>query len=311
MTGTITWNGHCGQLLDSVEQYDVISCNTCGFSHIVPIPGVEELDKVYRQEYYTSEKPLFIERQQEDIEWWNVVYNDRYDFFEKHLSPDHRDILDIGCGPGFFLKRGQERGWQCTGLEPSRQAASFALQHGFTVKNMFLHEADFVKNGEQFDVVHLSEVLEHIPDPRSICLEAYDVLKDGGLICIVVPNDYSSIQNVLRAEAGISPYWLAPPHHINYFNFESATQLLRSVGFEIMESQAMFPIDFFLLMGDNYIGNDALGRQCHLRRKNLDIMLNNKCLKTFKEEMYSLMAKHGIGREAIIYGRKPTEVSVD
>jgi hypothetical protein len=66
----------------------------------------------------------------------------------------------------------------------------------------------------------------------------------------------------------------------------------------------MFPMDFFLLMGDNYVGNDSLGRASHSRRKSLDIMLNEPELKDFKKEMYSLMAKHGIGREMVIYGEK-------
>jgi hypothetical protein len=121
---------------------------------------------------------------------------------------------------------------------------------------------------------------------------------------VVVPNDYNPFQIILREKQGFQPYWLAPPHHINYFNYDSLERLLKSTGFTIKERVAMFPMDMFLLMGDNYVGNDVLGRQCHARRKRLDIVLNNPDLKTFKQDLYRLMAHHGIGREMIVFGVK-------
>lgn len=293
---------HIGKILDTVKNYNIINCTECGFTHIDPVPTQAELDKVYREEYYTEEKPLYIERTVEDIEWWNTVYNDRYDFFEENLAKNRRSILDIGCGSGFFLKRGKERRWQCLGVEPSKQAARHAKGLGLDIENVFLNEMDFGK--KRFDVIHLSEVLEHIPDPVNLCKKAYSLLDDKGIICVVVPNDYNPFQKVLRDKLGFNPYWLAPPHHINYFDFNSLENLLKKVGFKILERTAMFPMDMFLLMGDNYVGNDTLGRQCHAKRKKLDIMLNEPTLKGFKIDMYRLMAKHGIGREMIIYGGK-------
>jgi|SRR6185369_8397378 len=295
---------HSGQVLDSVAGYDVIACDCCGFKHILPIPDRQELAKVYQEEYYSTEKPLFIERQIEDIEWWNLVFDDRYDFFEQVLPSTRRSILDIGCGPGFFLKRGQERGWHGVGLEPSRQAAAFAEGQGCVVLNRFMHEADLIREGKSFDVVHMSEVLEHIPDPVSLCETAHALLAEGGVLCVVVPNDYNPFQNLLREQLGFSHYWLAPPHHINYFDYDSMEGLLKKVGFSILDRTAMFPMDLFLLMGDDYVGNDELGRLCHAKRKRLDILLNSAKLRGFKKEMYQLMAKHGIGREIVIYGKK-------
>ncbi|MGR3178631.1 MAG: methyltransferase domain-containing protein, partial [Candidatus Anammoxibacter sp.] len=284
--------------------YEVIMCDECGFIHINPIPTVEELEKVYKEEYYTTEKPQFIEKHLEDIDWWNVVYDDRYDFFEQNLPKDRRKILDIGCGPGFFLKRGKDRGWDCLGVEPSKVAAEYASMLGVKVLNIFLEDTDFEKKKERFDVIYLSEVLEHIPDPTALCRAVYSLLDNGGIVCAVVPNDYSPIQKVLRKKLNFKPYWLAPPYHINYFSAESFEGLLSNVGFRVIERVAMFPIDFFLLMGDDYVGNDDLGRICHTKRKRLDIMLNEPELNEFKHEMYALMARHNIGREMIIYGKR-------
>lgn len=302
MTGQLC--EHTGNVLDSVAGYDVIACESCGYTHILPIPDQQELCSVYQEEYYSKEKPLFIERQIEDIKWWNLVFDDRYDFFERVLPIQRRSILDIGCGPGFFLKRGGERGWQGVGLEPSRQAAEFAERQGCTVLNQFMHEVDLAGEGKRFDVVHMSEVLEHIPDPLNLCKTACALLSEGGVVCVVVPNDYNPFQKVLREQVGFPPYWLAPPHHINYFDYDSMEALLIKAGFRILDRTAMFPMDIFLLMGDNYVGNDELGRVCHAKRKRLDLMLGTARLSGFKRDMYQLMAKHGIGREIVIYGQK-------
>lgn len=295
---------HDGKVIDRVKDYEVIDCEVCGFKHIVPIPTQEELEKVYEKEYYSIEKPLFIERQLEDIEWWNVVYDDRYDFFEQNLPNDRRKILDIGCGPGFFLKRGKERGWEGLGVEPSRQAAEYAKGLGLDVVNCFLNEANLEDREEKFDVVHMSEVLEHITEPIVFCKTAYNLLSDEGIICVVVPNDYNPFQKILREKLGFQPYWLAPPHHINYFTFTSLHTLLEQVGFSIIGKEAMFPIDIFLLMGDNYIGNDTIGRICHSKRKQLEINLKRGGLNSFKRELCQFLASKDIGREMVLFANK-------
>jgi len=66
----------------------------------------------------------------------------------------------------------------------------------------------------------------------------------------------------------------------------------------------MFPMDFSLLMGDDYVTDGPLGRQCHAKRKSLDIMLSEPGLADFKKEMYRLMARHSIGREMVVYAVK-------
>lgn len=294
---------HSGKVLDKVAEYSIIDCEACAFVHMDPIPTQEELDRVYREEYYTDEKPLFIERVIEDIDWWNAMYDDRYEYLESVLPDSRRRILDLGCGPGYFLKRGMERGWKGTGVEPSRQAGAHAKSLGVEVINTFFNDSG-LKGKEAFDAVHLSEVLEHIIDPAGLLKDIHDVLLPGGFACAIVPNDYSPVQKLLRRKAGIKPFWLAPPHHINYFTYDSLSRLFERAGFEVTRRTAMFPIDFFLLMGDNYVGNDQLGRASHSRRKSLDLMLCEPELKGFKKELYELMANFNIGREMVVFGRK-------
>ena len=108
------WQEHSGIILDSVNGFDVIECEKCLFKHIIPIPQPDEMVTTYRNEYYSTEKPLYLERHQEDLDWWNLFYSDRYDSFEQYLPHDRRRILDIGSGPGYFLLHGT------TGMDHNR-----------------------------------------------------------------------------------------------------------------------------------------------------------------------------------------------
>lgn len=285
MNKTREWIGHKGVILDSKNEFDVIDCIICGFKHIVPIPSVDDLEETYRQDYYSKEKPLYIERYKEDIDWWNLVYDERYEVFEKFLPPERRRMIDIGSGPGFFLLRGKERNWQTLGIEPSAQAAEHSRFLGLEIVEQFLNEKT-VKSLGKFDAVHMSNVLEHVPDPAEMLNLCKHILTPNGLLCIVVPNDYNPFQQASRKSCGLAPWWVAPPHHINYFDFDSLSDLLLRCGFHVEHREATFPIDLFLLMGDNYIDNDALGRACHLKRKKFEAALDAAGFSALKQALY-------------------------
>ena len=304
MTPYKEWQGHEGDVLDSVRGFDVVECEVCGFKHIVPIPTREELDQVYRQEYYSTEKPLYLERAREDAEWWDSVYADRYDTLEGLLPPERRRLLDVGSGPGSFLLHGTRRGWRTLGVEPSRQAAEYSASLGLDVVETFL-TAELAPQLGTFDAINASEVFEHLPDPRGMVALLRDMLAPGGVLCICVPNDSSPIQATLRDACGYSPWWVAPPHHVNYFNGDSLEKLLTAAGLDVVLREATFPIDLFLLMGENYVGDDEIGRRCHARRKTLELNLVAGGRNDLKRRLYRSLAELGIGREVVMYGVKP------
>lgn len=294
---------HEGPVVATENGFDVIDCQYCGFKHIMPIPSVEDLTTVYQHDYYKQEKPLYLDRYQEDLDWWNMVYTRRYEIFEEHLPTSQRKIFDIGSGPGFFLLNGLQRGWQVKGIEPSVQALEHSRGLGLDVDHGFYSEQT-ASNLGTFDAINLGLVLEHIPDPASLLKLIHHQLNDNGVVCIIVPNDFNPFQIVLRDQLGFKPWWVAPPHHINYFVFDSLGKLVERCGFEVVHKEATFPIDMFLLMGDNYIGNDELGRQCHTRRKALEVNLMNAGMGEVLTSFYKDIANSKIGREIVLFARK-------
>jgi SAM-dependent methyltransferase len=298
------WQGHEGPVLDSVKGFDVIECRNCGFRHVLPLPTSEELAGAYAEHYYTREKPRSIQRQGEDLPWWRLVFADRFDVFERFLPSLRRSVLDVGSGPGYFLLCGRERGWEVQGVEPSARAAAHTREMGLPVREMFLTPENAAALGT-FDVVHLNAVLEHLPDPRGMIMTASRLLAPGGLLCAAVPNDYNPLQEALRSARGFSPWWVAPPHHLNYFDHSSLGRLLANCGFEILAATSSFPMELFLLMGEDYVGDDARGRACHGKRMMLESNLEAAGRGELKRRLYIALAQLGMGREAVLVGRKP------
>ena len=299
----VVWGDHQGALVTRSKDYDVISCGVCGFRHVVPLPDPAALEAAYREAYYSREKPDFLAHAGEDREWLEIASRDRLEIFERLLPRGARRLLDIGSGPGFFLKTAKERGWRVLGIEPSRQAAAHARELGVEVAEGFFN-ADTAPGLGRFDVVHLNNVLEHVPNPAQIIQLARELVPSGGLICLNVPNDFSSFQAAARINLSLREWWVAPPHHLNYFDFDSLSRLISRLGFAEAERTTTFPMEMFLLMGMNYTADSALGRSCHAQRKRFDLALEKAALFETRRAFYRALAAAGLGREVVLVATK-------
>jgi SAM-dependent methyltransferase len=300
----VTDIAHRGPRIAHAKGHDIIACEICGFKHALPLPDPQVLAREYAENYYADEKPNFIAHAGEDQDWFALAQTDRLDSFERLLGAGRRRLLDIGCGPGFFLKTAIARGWDAHGIEPSRQAAAHAQTLGAKVTRG-LFDAQSAQALGRFDAVNLTNVLEHVPDPIAILSLARDRIDSGGVLAVGVPNDFSPLQIAAQNAAGLDDWWVAPPHHLNYFDFESLTALLVRLGLTPVERMTSFPMEAFLMMGDRYVGDAALGRACHTKRKNFDFALEAVGLKGLRRDLYGALAKLGIGREAVVLAVKP------
>ena len=295
---------HTGPVLSEHGEYSIITCETCGFAHCLPIPPPEELSAVYAEEYYSSVKPDYIRRVETDRAWHDLVSIQRLDRLEALTTG--RRLLEVGSSSGFFLDVARKRGWDVQGFEPSRQAWQYSTEIlALPVYNEFFSE-ETARSIGSFDAIYLALVLEHVPDPLSLMRVVKSCLNPGGAVCVAVPNDFSVIQRNYHEKLGGRCYWLAPPHHINYFSHESLKKMLTACGF-IHSSyvDSSFPLDFALLMGLDYTDDAALGRKCHSFRMSFEKCLDDCGFSEFRTELYALFAKHGIGREVIIYATRP------
>lgn len=98
-------------------------------------------------------------------------------------------VLDFGCGNGVDL--GQyiiQGGYDYCGLDIHRPSLLYASEHFSTPHARFCTKID---DDERFDVLVLSEVLEHLDNPSKILRSLVKKhLRKGGLVIGSVPNGY-------------------------------------------------------------------------------------------------------------------------
>lgn len=293
---------HKGPVRDALDDFTVIDCEICGFAHVTPLPSEADLAAHYEKDYYARIKPDYLARAKADEPWAKLGFDDRLDILEANLPRDRRRLLDVGSGPGFFAAHARARGWAAEGIEPSAQACAHARGLDVPVTRGPFDDRAAEQLGS-FDAVTLTNVLEHVPDPAAVLMRAHGCLAEHGLVCVTVPNDYNGFQETLRAN-GAAPWWIAPPHHLNYFGFDSLSRLLSRVGFQEIQRTTSFPMEMFALMGELYMGNDALGRACHQSRVAFDTAFAKAGQGEVRRQFYQALASAGFGREAVIVAQK-------
>jgi len=300
---------HKGKSIKKIGRYSIINCKNCQFIHINPIPSNKELLDFYQNDYYQKTKPDYIRGNEKDMKYQNYTFDEKLDFLEKKISKKQKKILDIGSGPGFFLRRAKRRGWNILGIEPSPIACEYAKKQKIPTIQKFFHEVNAKEIGK-FDVIHTFDVLEHVNNPINILKKSYSLLKKGGIIVIEVPNDFNPLQEIVQKSSKKKEYWvtlsskLKKFDHINYFNFESISKLVKKTGFNIILKESTFPLELFILMGQDYIKNPKLGKIVHSKRVKFEENFKNSDSNQIKRLLYQKFAEIGIGRTAIIYAKK-------
>lgn len=282
---------------------------TYKYRRLEPVPDDDELAQFYESRYYdlirrgqrasrTAHLLAGGEEAERERRWLHsTLFRDIHETLTD-LRTSQGTLLEVGCGTGDLLEYMSETGWQVLGLEVAPDATEVCRAKGLDVLQSSI--TDFVEGGTVVDVVVMIHILEHVPDPVAFLSHARNCLPMGGHIVVEVPNDFNSLQHAAVQTLGLKPWWIVEPDHINYFDFESLTRLLQGVGFDPVWRASSFPMEQFLLMGDDYISDPSLGPVCHERRVAFEMALD----PATRRRLASLWADAGLGRTCIFIGEK-------
>lgn len=232
----------CKDYTVSQKEFNIVSCNSCGFKFTNPIPEIADLGNYYKSEDYISHsntKKGIISRLYHLVR--NYTLRQKLALVSKHVS--RGTILDYGCGTGMFLKTCQESGWSVFGMEPDSDARKIAAQ--VNVKpSVDKTELAQTLGKNKLDAITLWHVLEHVTDLDETLSFFKKNLADEGVLIIAVPNHKSNDAK------HYNEFWAAydVPRHLYHFEPKTIGQLLAGYGFELNETLPMRFDSFYVSM---------------------------------------------------------------
>ena len=228
------------------EPFEIMVCEDCGLLYTTPKPSDEKLGEYYKsEEYYSHQenKKGFIPRIYEAVKSVNL----KHKIAIATEGKKHGELLDIGCGVGDFLHLAEQNGWQCTGAEPSEDAAAIAKNR---VKGEIMQPIDLEKlPNESFDVITMWHVLEHVSDLQWQVNQLNRLLKKGGRLVIALPNYNSYDAQFYQGK------WAAydVPRHLNHFSQDSIAKIFKIKGLIQKQTQKLVWDAFYIsFMSEKY-----------------------------------------------------------
>lgn len=207
-----------------------------------PQPKLEELTSYYESSDYishTDSKKSIIDKVYHFVKKYTIQKKVN---LINSFQTENKRLLDVGCGTGDFLVACKNNGWIINGVEPNlnaRKVISFKLQDGEKIYHNL-----FELSNEQFDVITLWHVLEHVPNLQDYISELKKLLKPNGVLIVAVPNYKSYDANYYNE------FWAAfdVPRHLWHFSKKSIELLFYKQGMIVSKILPMKFDSFYVSM---------------------------------------------------------------
>ena len=214
----------------SKESYELLMNPIYDMMVTSPVPI--DLEKYYKSDAYISHSDSntnFLDKVYQRVRKYTLK---RKVSLINSFNTSGKKLLDVGCGTGDFLATAKKEGWNVFGVEPSEEARDISSRKNIVA----LEELLFLKE-ENFDVITLWHVLEHVPNLFTYIETLKKKLNPNGVLLIAVPN-YKSFDARYYKE-----YWAGydVPRHLWHFSQQSIEMLFSK---QEMHVQKVIPMKF-------------------------------------------------------------------
>lgn len=227
----------CSGSMGSTDFEWVRKCQTCNFlsstlwDETTWEVNSDRLEESIRQAAFSALRNANAEKILDELEELSSLRNAR--------------LLDVGCGPGWFLSAANKRGLQAVGVEPLKAVADDARLQGCTVIEGFFPEC--LRPTDKFDLITFNDVLEHLPSVDSALRASHKHLCDGGLLSVAIPSSkgvFYRIANVLAKfgyTAPIDRMWQKGFYtpHLSYFDDRTLELCMKKYGFTLLKRDSL------------------------------------------------------------------------
>ncbi len=223
-------------------QYQSVLCSNCRLVYLSPRP-------VYDQEFIDAAYASYYQYA-ENLELNNdtKVLHSNVELFQKELAyiekfdPVKSAVLDVGSAMGTFLYAAKSYYPEAVGLDVSVNMARF-VEKQLGVK-VFICQLEQFEYPKKFSMIHMSHVLEHIPNPVEWLEKAKQLLDNRGVLVINIPNKFSLTRRIqhalykLRLKKQFSSKWKDPfitPDHLFEPTIPAMHFVLKKTGYQVLE----------------------------------------------------------------------------
>lgn len=220
----------CKDYTVSHEEYQVMFNKE--FDMLVTIPVPKNISDYYKSEDYishTDSKKSLFDKVYQAVK--NITLKRKLKLINS-FNTKSKKVLDVGAGTGDFLKVCKMNSWEIFGSEPDSGARNIAAKKGVNL------EKDLSKfQNQQFDVITLWHVLEHVENLQEYITTLKSLLTENGRLIIAVPN-FKSYDAIMYKE-----FWAAfdVPRHLWHF---SKTSISKLFSYENMKVEKILPMKF-------------------------------------------------------------------
>jgi SAM-dependent methyltransferase len=208
-------------------------CLCCGLPQTWPRPTPAAMSTFYREHY----RQYYQEATTPDVAYVNRYYkSERLAYTAKLIANNVKlisgmRILDIGCAEGTLIAKlkSQCEGLVFVGVEPSESFSAYARRTTGCTTYPDL-DALFAAGEENFDLVIVNHVLEHVDNPVNFLSQLKTLLVLGGKIYVDVPD--------------VANY--GAPHHLHiahlfHFSRRTLAAAFEKAGFWVLSTVCHMP----------------------------------------------------------------------
>jgi len=171
-------------------------------------------------------------------------------YFFQQLVGKGNDVLDVGCGEGFFAATIAQNN-RVIGIDLLPDAAQTSCLDQFISADLEdgLQDALPKLNGQKFDKVLLQDVLEHLRFPERLLQDCHLVLNPQGTLLVSVPNvaNITVRLSLLLGNWNYTERGILDKTHYRFYTHKTARRLLEKNGYEVIRRvTSVMPLELVL-----------------------------------------------------------------
>lgn len=203
-----------------LRSVDFWICQSCGLVEQIPAVPAALVKQVYQLPEFRPDAAAVSRKASEMVK----TVPDQCAWITAHLPPGPTStVIDVGAATGALLDPFRAAGWQTAGIEPTAHFAEFARASGHDVRTGYLEDASF--GDRRFDLILVSHVLEHIPEPLMFLDRLKALMHPSSTLFVEVPDVLRPYGNIwgLFFQAG----------HVRHYHEATLHRLLARCGLHV------------------------------------------------------------------------------